>query len=305
MSESGSAKVYTPNIGEAAKPPPVVLPYPASLFLNRSKRFLALASGHQLEGYLRFLATVTRAQHDTQATLAEVVPPPAEVVTKAVTHGMPPLSRTSFKPDELAETTLDRFLETLAKAELPAEAAAAVKTLQSMTSEQRHTVVKNVLNETIEQDRIAQHVLVLAGLQVHFTRLAAKLDQSALKSVADGICPTCGSRPLASSVVNWPGATNTRFCTCSLCATMWYVVRVKCLLCGSNESINFRLIEGQPDTIKAETCDKCHGYVKIFYQIKDPTLEPLADDVASLGLDMLLTQDGWSRGGYNPFLIGY
>jgi FdhE protein len=34
-------------------------------------------------------------------------------------------------------------------------------------------------------------------------------------------------------------------------------------------------------------------------------LEPLADDVASLGLDMLVIQDGWKRGGLNPFLLGY
>lgn len=305
MSESGSAKHYTPNIGEAAKPPPVVLPYPPSLFLNRSKRFLSLAPGHQLESYLRFLAAVTRAQHDVQVSLPEAAPPSAETVAQAVAHGMPLIPRTSFKPDDHAETTIEHFLENLTKLELPAETAAAVKSLQSMSSEQRQVFIKSVLDETEPEDRIAQRALILAALQVHFTRLAAKLDASVLKPFADGVCPTCGSRPLASSVVNWPGATNTRYCTCSLCATMWYVVRVKCLLCGSNESINFRLIEGQQDTIKAETCDKCHGYVKIFYQIKDPTLEPLADDVASLGLDMLLTQDGWSRGGYNPFLIGY
>ena len=36
-----------------------------------------------------------------------------------------------------------------------------------------------------------------------------------------------------------------------------------------------------------------------------PVLEPLADDVASLGLDMLLAEEGWKRGGQNPFLLGY
>jgi len=93
MSESGSAKHYTPNIGEAAKPPPVVLPYPPSLFLNRSKRFLSLAPGHQLESYLRFLAAVTRAQHDVQVSLPEAAPPSAETVAQAVAHGMPLIPR--------------------------------------------------------------------------------------------------------------------------------------------------------------------------------------------------------------------
>jgi FdhE protein len=82
-------------------------------------------------------------------------------------------------------------------------------------------------------------------------------------------------------------------------------VRVTCQLCGSTDGISFRSIEGRPDTVKAETCEKCRGYVKILYQVKDPTLEPLADDVATLGLDMLLVEEGWKRGGQNPFLLGY
>ncbi|HEX7072712.1 MAG TPA: formate dehydrogenase accessory protein FdhE [Hyphomicrobiaceae bacterium] len=305
MTETGSAKLHSVNIGEEAKPPAAVLPYPASLFLNRSKRLLALAPGHQLEPYLRFLSVVTHAQHDIQAALPDASVPPPEQIAQAIEHGMPPISRFTLKPDDVSQTTVDHLLENLAQRQLSAEAAAAVQTWRSMTGEQRRAAMADAFSEADSQDSIAFRALVLAGLQVHFTRMAAKLDAASLKPIADGACPACGSPPVASSVVNWPGATNTRFCTCSLCATMWYVVRVKCLLCSSTESISYRLIDGYPDTIKAETCDKCHGYVKIFYQVKDPVLEALADDVASLGLDMLLTKEGWKRGGHNPFLIGY
>ena len=45
--------------------------------------------------------------------------------------------------------------------------------------------------------------------------------------------------------------------------------------------------------------------MKILYQVNDAPLEPMADDVATLGLDMLMTQEGWKRGGHNPFLMGY
>jgi FdhE protein len=117
--------------------------------------------------------------------------------------------------------------------------------------------------------------------------------------------PDCGSGPMTSSVVGWPKAHNTRFCTCSICGTMWNVVRVRCLLCSSTNGISYRAIEGKQDTVKAETCDKCRGYVKILYQVQDPALEPLADDVATLGLDMLMAEDGWKRGGQNPLLMGY
>jgi FdhE protein len=45
--------------------------------------------------------------------------------------------------------------------------------------------------------------------------------------------------------------------------------------------------------------------VKILHQHKDPALEPVADDVASLALDLLVREAGYRRGGVNPFLLGY
>jgi FdhE protein len=56
--------------------------------------------------------------------------------------------------------------------------------------------------------------------------------------------------------------------------------------------------------VQTETCEKCHGYVKILHQHKDPELEPFADAVA-LGLDILLREDGYRSGGVNPFLLSY
>ena len=80
------------------------------------------------------------------------------------------------------------------------------------------------------------------------------------------------------SVVGRPEAHNTRFCSCVL---------VTCTLCGSTE-----------------TRDRHRRHVKILYHVGDPASEPLADDVATLGLDMLMGNAG-KRGGFNPFLQGY
>jgi len=41
------------------------------------------------------------------------------------------------------------------------------------------------------------------------------------------------------------------------------------------------------------------------YQQQNPALDPVADDVASLGLDLLVRETGFRRGGVNPFLLGY
>jgi FdhE protein len=86
---------------------------------------------------------------------------------------------------------------------------------------------------------------------------------------------------------------------------MWNVVRAKCVLCSATGGISYDTIEGKPDTVKAETCDSCGAYVKILYQVSDHVLEPLVDDVATLGLDILMAEGGWKRGGQNPFLLGY
>ena len=85
---------------------------------------------------------------------------------------------------------------------------------------------------------------------------------------------------------------------------MWNYVRSKCTLCGSTRGIVFQEIEGA-DHIKAETCDDCHGYMKVLNHQKDDRLDPVADDVATLGLDLLVRELGFRRGGVNPFLIGY
>jgi FdhE protein len=82
-------------------------------------------------------------------------------------------------------------------------------------------------------------------------------------------------------------------------------VRIKCTLCSSTEGISYREVEGGDGTIWAETCDSCHGYVKILHQHKNPDLDPVADDVASLGLDLLLREGDYRRGSVNLFLLGY
>jgi len=293
------------NIGEEAKPPFAVLPDPSSLFLMRSKRLATLAPGNELAPYLTFLAGLTRAQSDIVPDLPPAVLPSLESIGQALEHGMPPISRTAFEPDATVQQTIDRLLARLAERHAPAETAAAIQAVRTSPPDARRRMVRAALEDATTTEDLAQRVLITAGLQVHFARLAAMLAANDLKPVADGVCPVCGSAPMVSSVVGWPKAHNTRFCACSLCGTQWHVMRVKCVLCSSTGGISYRTIEGKPDTVKAETCDTCHAYVKILYQVNDPSLEPLADDVATLGLDMLMTEDGWRRGGQNPFLLGY
>jgi FdhE protein len=292
------------NIGDEASPIYAVLPDPAALFLGRAKRLRVLAPGHILETYLRFVADVNEAQHKTQAKLPAGDHPNQDRVRQSLEHGLPPLSRISFEPVEEAAAALSIFLEQLQGVSVPEEAAATIGGLAAASDEIRVQLIRDAFGDAPAKN-IAERVLVLAALQVYFSNLAARLVAEDLSPVADGVCPACGTPPMSSSVVGWPKAHNLRFCTCSLCGTMWNVVRVKCVLCSSTAGISYQSIEGKPETIKAESCDSCGRYVKILYQVKDHLLEPLADDVASLDLDMLLAGQRWCRGGQNPFLLGY
>ena len=59
--------------------------------------------------------------------------------------------------------------------------------------------------------------------------------------------------------------------------------------------IAFRSIEGKYSSVCAETCDACKGYLKIIYREKSPAADPVADDLATVPLDLLLEQAGYNR----------
>lgn len=305
MSKAGALKPDPTMIGDVAEPPFVRLPDPATLFAGRAARFETLAEGHQLGAYLRFLGGLCGCQHRVQDGLPEPDMPPAETLAQSREHAMPALDRGHFTADAACDLTLDRLFALAADIQMPDTARAALARVSGLEAAARDEMVRSVLADSIPVEAMAEHVFVAAALQVHFARMAARLDAKSLVPVGDGACPCCGGAPVASAVVGWQGAHGARFCTCSLCATQWHVVRIKCVLCGSTEGIAYQELDGGNSDVKAETCEKCHGYVKILYQSKAPELEPVADDVASLGLDLLLREDDYRRGAVNPFLLGY
>ena len=305
MRKAGAPRQDPIPIGEVAAPPFVRLPDPRTLFATRSLRFRTLAEGHQLGPYLLFLAALSECQHRIQKDLPEPELPAPDARARACEHAMPPLDRNRFTADAALDATLDRLLALVATIDMPDAAREALDHVCGADAAARDAMVRAVLADAIPVETLADHVYVAAALQVHFARLAARLDADALVPIGNGVCPACGGAPVATTIVGWQGAHGTRFCTCSLCATQWHVVRIKCVLCDSTAGIAYQEVDGGSDSVKAETCESCHGYVKILHQHKNPQLEPVADDIATLGLDLLLREDGYRRGAVNPFLLGY
>ncbi len=305
MSKSGAPLHNPVPIGTVANPSFAVLPDPGTLFLKRAERLRQLAPAHRLGPYLAFLAGLSDVQHRLQDGLPEPEVPTDEAIERARQFAMPPVDRSRFVADPAFEATLDRLLALAAAIEMPGQAAAALAEVQAADAIQRDLMVRAVLADAIPVESLARHVYVAAALQVHMARIAARLDAHRLVPVGDAICPVCGGPPVASVIVGWQHAANTRYCVCSLCQTWWHYVRIRCTCCGTTKGIGYKEIEGVENGVQAETCEECHGYVKIMHQHKHPELEPVADDVATLALDLLVREGGYRRGALNPFLLGY
>jgi FdhE protein len=226
-------------------------------------------------------------------------------MARARQFGMPPIDRSSLRPDAILRQTCRRLFEALSAVSKPEGAEAALKHVRQADDRLLDGMIADVLTESIPAEAVAEHVYVAAALQVHFARLASGMDGAALVPVGVGACPVCGGPPVASLIVGWYGAEGARYACCALCSTLWNEVRIKCLICGSTKGIGLQEVEGQSGTVKAETCDECGSYVKVLYQDKDAMLDPVADDVGTLALDLLLRDSAYRRAGMNAYLAGY
>jgi FdhE protein len=305
MSDTREVKPDPSMIGGVSKAPFVFLPDPAAVFARRAARLRTLSASSELKPYLEFLAAIADAQAKVLAASLEPTPPPPDVLERAREFAMPPFDRASVSPEPELRETCRRLFSALSSAPKPEAAERALKRVDTADDHALDQLIRGALTDAIPAESVAEHLYVAAALQLHFTRLASKLDAQALKPVGTGACPACGGPPAVSLIAGWYGAESARYAACSLCSTLWNEVRVKCLVCGSTKGVGYEEIEGGAGTIKAETCDECGGYVKLLYQDKDTSLDPFADDVASLGLDQLLRGSAWRRAGANPFLAGY
>lgn len=289
---------FHPPAEEAA---PILLPVTTSLFSDRGDRFDTLADKHSLSDWLRFLGQLSRAQ---QAALKDL---PAlaldtQQIEQAVQHGMPPLNL-SQRPAEWRQTLRD--IARLLGTDIPEGARKALDALLAADDAWLEKLAETLLTGEIDAGDAAELPFVAAALQVVYTRLASQLEAHHLKVLdPHGVCPCCGSPAVASVVRLGSAINNLRYLHCSLCNTEWNVTRAVCTACDTDKSVALMELEGSKGAVRAETCDSCKSYLKIVYQDKDPRVDPVADDLATLSLDMLVDEAGYARSGPNLLLIG-
>lgn len=284
----------------------VRLPERASVYAARAARLRQLAEDSPVADYLRLMALVADAQH---ALLADCQVPGADAgrIELAQVHGMPPLQAIGWQRHPLWTGLLRRLCQHVEAADgVPEEAVEVCRALRHGLDEQVEAIedmADALLQERDADVDSAAAPFVMATLQVYWTDLASRFDTAQLPVVSPfGVCPVCGSLPVASVVRVGGQVDGYRYLCCSLCATEWHMVRVTCSHCQDTQKVAYQSIEGGSEAIKAESCDACHTYRKIFYQEKDLYVEPVADDLASLMLDVLMGEAGYSRSSGNPLL---
>ena len=146
--------------------------------------------------------------------------------------------------------------------------------------------------------------MIGAALQVHWVHLARQLDPAQVaRPEHPNLCPVCGAHPV-SSVVRIGGAeSGPRYLHCALCSSEWHVVRAKCSNCDNTRGIAYYHLEGGNRIVDAESCPECKTYLKTVHQDRDPLADPVADDLASLTLDLLMDETGYAKSGINWYLI--
>ena len=283
--------------------PRILLPQVSSLFAERAARLRQLANGNPIADYLQFVAQIMDAQHKAVATL-ETTAPDAELMARAQEHSMPLLPAVDTI-DPAWQTVLDNMLDTLQGSEgLPAPLQPLLKELRALAPEARADIAKKLLQKEVAARHVGMAPFIMAALQVTFTKRSASLSPRDVPYTDPAsICPICASEPVASVVRIGGKMAGHRYAHCGTCACEWHMVRVKCTHCESTKGIHYQGLEGAGEEVLAETCEECGCYRKIVNQEKNPMAEPLADDLASLMLDLLMSETKFQRASANPLLF--
>jgi FdhE protein len=276
----------------------------ADVFTEREERLGALATGHALERYLRFTAALSRAQADVLRSLPVLPLPDERTLSHCREHGLPALSVDGHRRGAAWRGALVQIAAKLDADALPARAAEVVERVRAKRAEELEDAAGDLLEGAYSELDAAEAPFIAAALQVYWVKMALQLGGRATANPAQiGLCPVCGSHPVASVIRIGGAQQGLRYLVCSLCACEWHMVRVKCSACGSTKGISYFSIEAAAEAIKAECCDECKTYLKIFYLEKDTSLVPAADDLASLALDVLVDQEGYNRIGPNLLFL--
>lgn len=330
MALSSTARLLSPEeiaVQAGEQVPFLRLPDRAGAFAEREMRLRQRAATHGMRDFLLFAAELARAQQQILSN-HPIVPLPEPAALEAASRlGASPLPAALWPRDPAWRVGLERLLDALLPRLAGSPAAASVRALRSADGAWIEQQADRLLNGVMLGLDMAAAPLIAAGLQTYWTHLVLATQERDGSSrlapfgrVDDPLrCPCCASSPVASVSRIGAAETGFRYLHCSLCSAQWHMVRIKCSHCQSTKGIHYQSLQhidaaadddSSPTTgkaprqaVEAETCDECGHYLKIVHMERDAHVEPVADDLATVSLDLLVAEAGFQRQGVNLMLL--
>lgn len=292
-----------PKDGAAEGIPPLLFPQLKPLYHRRVARLRHLAAKNPLGDYLRFAAVIVTAQEivlydhplrmDLQDRLAE-----------GDRLGKPPLDIVTLPRDAHWQRLLHSLIAEL-KPEMSGQALSVLENLEKASASELEMMAAALLEGNFALVSSDKAPFIWAALSVYWAQMAALIPGKARVEAGAQrqFCPVCGSVPVSSVLHMGHPQDGLRYLHCNLCESEWHVAPGSCSNCEQTRDLHTWSLDGETAAIKAESCGDCGTYLKILSQVKDPAVEPVADDLASLILDARMEQEGFARSSLNPFLF--
>lgn len=304
-----------------------------NVFSTRAARFRQLAQETQndWQHYLMLMAEVADVQDRLLQKLSPVdIFEKADVANKSALHAL--LHKLSAsdkqpKPRTLSEklqeplnveflsrqeALLPRLLKDFSKdisPQLPQQSKAALNTLVALDSPALLELTQKVFNGLASDEPADETLWLNAVLQILFTKAAMPLHEDIIETDSmTGFCPACGTDAVSAVILNKSDSEGLRYMHCPTCNSRWHVIRTQCSFCShTGQLLQYSLPDTDVPVLSgavAEGCQSCGNYRKTFLLSKQHLADPIADDLASLALDIKMTEEGeFTRGGANPFLM--
>ncbi|TNH05553.1 formate dehydrogenase accessory protein FdhE [Testudinibacter sp. TR-2022] len=283
--------------------PPLLFANPKNLYQRRAARLRKLSENHPLQDYLRFCANIADAQLD----LLQTAPIAIDVRLSAVKDNaallaQQPLHWKNWQRDPIWLELLQQLLQRI-KPSANDAILATIEWLEKASASELNALASQLLRDNMLSNQSDKAIFLWAALSLYWTQLVQQIPHQAKTELGENrqFCPVCGSAPVASTI-QLGEVQGTRYLHCSLCESEWHMVRVKCSNCEQGGKLNYWSLDSD-HAVKSESCDDCHSYLKVLYQDKNPEVEAVADDLASLFLDDEMEKMGYAKSAVNPFLF--
>lgn len=273
-----------------------------NLYSRRAERLQQLAEDHPMGDYLLFVASIVEAQQKA-LQLHPLAVDLSDTLADAMKNNRAPLSVRYFSRTAYWHKLLGTIIDEL-RPKAPEHIAIVLENLLKVSDKELEDMATHLLAGEYAKVGSDKAIFLWAALSLYWAQLANSIPGKAKAEYGESrqYCPVCSSAPVAS-IVHIGSEAGLRYLHCSLCESEWHVVRVKCSNCEQSGNLSYWSLDDKNAATKAESCGDCGSYLKIFYQEKDPYVEPVADDLASLVLDVKMEGENFAKSSVNPFLF--